>query len=90
MGVMDSGYHATTVEYKTSNRPPAGPARAQYLKKMMKDRFKDLDAKSYMELIGEDTLYMDEWEMVLQLQGHAGRRALSLTQEILLGRLRGF
>jgi hypothetical protein len=90
LGVMDNGYHATTVEYKTSNRPPAGPARAQYLKKMMRDRFNDLDTDGYMKLIGEDTLYMDEWEMVLQLQGKAGRKALSLTQEILLGRLRGF
>jgi hypothetical protein len=81
VGVMDNGYNNDTTEYNETTQKRV--ARARYIKdKMGPDRFNQLDAKGYMKVSRQDTLYWDEWMEVQRLQGKAMERVMSFAEQM--------
>lgn len=81
VGVMDNGYNNDTTEYNEVNQKRV--ARARYIKdKMGPDRFNKLDAKGYMKVSRQDTLYWDEWMEVQRLQGKTMERVMSFAEQM--------
>jgi hypothetical protein len=88
VGVTQDGYNGDTTEYSEATQKRM--SRAQYIKDKMGDKaFNELDAKEYLRITRDKTLYMDEWTFVQRLQGRVAKKAMSAAEQIFAGRIGG-